>query len=84
MNCDRDTPWLPKEDCSDEKVYSKEGARVLHSGLGGGAGRGREGQGDTHAKSWAKGQAGVTLALLRIGLRYPLLLRIDDKTINTI
>nr|XP_023408245.1 protein-arginine deiminase type-2 [Loxodonta africana] len=26
VNCDRDTPWLPKEDCSDEKVYSKEGA----------------------------------------------------------
>uniref|UniRef100_G3SPK8 Protein-arginine deiminase n=1 Tax=Loxodonta africana TaxID=9785 RepID=G3SPK8_LOXAF len=24
VNCDRDTPWLPKEDCSDEKVYSKE------------------------------------------------------------
>lgn len=38
MNCDRDTPWLPKEDCSDEKVYSKEGARGLRSGLGGGAG----------------------------------------------
>lgn len=27
VNCDRDTPWLPKEDCSDEKVYSKQGAR---------------------------------------------------------
>lgn len=26
VNCDRDTPWLPKEDCSDEKVYSKQGA----------------------------------------------------------
>ena len=26
VNCDRDTPWLPTEDCSDEKVYSKEGA----------------------------------------------------------
>lgn len=25
VNCDRDTPWLPKEDCSDEKVYSKQG-----------------------------------------------------------
>uniref|UniRef100_G3UCJ7 Protein-arginine deiminase n=1 Tax=Loxodonta africana TaxID=9785 RepID=G3UCJ7_LOXAF len=24
VNCDRDTPWLPKEDCSDEKVYSKQ------------------------------------------------------------
>ncbi|XP_057641001.1 protein-arginine deiminase type-2 isoform X1 [Chionomys nivalis] len=24
VNCDRDTPWLPTEDCSDEKVYSKE------------------------------------------------------------
>ncbi|KAJ1065460.1 hypothetical protein K5549_016256, partial [Capra hircus] len=24
VNCDRDTPWLPQEDCSDEKVYSKE------------------------------------------------------------
>uniref|UniRef100_A0A8D1LNU0 Peptidyl arginine deiminase 2 n=1 Tax=Sus scrofa TaxID=9823 RepID=A0A8D1LNU0_PIG len=24
VNCDRDTPWLSKEDCSDEKVYSKE------------------------------------------------------------
>ncbi|KAM7324032.1 hypothetical protein ACRRTK_016337 [Alexandromys fortis] len=24
VNCDRDTPWLPMEDCSDEKVYSKE------------------------------------------------------------
>ncbi|XP_054435594.1 protein-arginine deiminase type-2 [Pteronotus mesoamericanus] len=24
VNCDRDTPWLPKEDCRDEKVYSKE------------------------------------------------------------
>ena len=38
MNCDRDTPWLPKEDCSDEKVYSKEGVRGLRLGLGGGAG----------------------------------------------
>ncbi|KAF0875690.1 PADI2 deiminase, partial [Crocuta crocuta] len=25
VNCDRDTPWLPKEDLSDNKVYSKEG-----------------------------------------------------------
>ncbi|XP_021055820.1 protein-arginine deiminase type-2 [Mus pahari] len=24
VNCDRDTPWLPKEDCGDEKVYSKQ------------------------------------------------------------
>uniref|UniRef100_A0A452V7Q0 Peptidyl arginine deiminase 2 n=1 Tax=Ursus maritimus TaxID=29073 RepID=A0A452V7Q0_URSMA len=24
VNCDRDTPWLPKEDLKDEKVYSKE------------------------------------------------------------
>ncbi|KAF3820269.1 hypothetical protein GH733_015778, partial [Mirounga leonina] len=24
VNCDRDTPWLPKEDLNDEKVYSKE------------------------------------------------------------
>ncbi|XP_012517928.1 PREDICTED: protein-arginine deiminase type-2 [Propithecus coquereli] len=24
VNCDRDTPWLPKEDYSDEKVYSRE------------------------------------------------------------
>ncbi|XP_054412139.1 protein-arginine deiminase type-2 isoform X2 [Pongo abelii] len=24
VNCDRETPWLPKEDCRDEKVYSKE------------------------------------------------------------
>ncbi|VTJ50685.1 Hypothetical predicted protein [Marmota monax] len=24
VNCDRDTPWLPKEDFSDNKVYSKE------------------------------------------------------------
>ncbi|XP_058409005.1 protein-arginine deiminase type-2 isoform X3 [Diceros bicornis minor] len=24
VNCDRDTPWLPKEDFKDEKVYSKE------------------------------------------------------------
>ncbi|KAK2491791.1 hypothetical protein MC885_007773 [Smutsia gigantea] len=24
VNCDRDTPWLSKEDCSDQKVYSKE------------------------------------------------------------
>uniref|UniRef100_A0A8C6A4S7 Protein-arginine deiminase type-2 n=1 Tax=Marmota marmota marmota TaxID=9994 RepID=A0A8C6A4S7_MARMA len=24
VNCDRDTPWLPKEDFSDSKVYSKE------------------------------------------------------------
>lgn len=24
VNCDRDTPWLSKEDCSDDKVYSKE------------------------------------------------------------
>ncbi|XP_053432901.1 protein-arginine deiminase type-2 [Nycticebus coucang] len=24
VNCDRETPWLPKEDCSDDKVYSKE------------------------------------------------------------
>lgn len=31
VNCDRDTPWLPKEDCRDEKVYSKEGARRAHT-----------------------------------------------------
>ncbi|XP_011361905.1 protein-arginine deiminase type-2 [Pteropus vampyrus] len=24
VNCDRDTPWLSKEDCRDEKVFSKE------------------------------------------------------------
>uniref|UniRef100_A0A2K5DE02 Peptidyl arginine deiminase 2 n=1 Tax=Aotus nancymaae TaxID=37293 RepID=A0A2K5DE02_AOTNA len=24
VNCDRETPWLPKEDCRDEKVYSRE------------------------------------------------------------
>ncbi|KAF6110510.1 peptidyl arginine deiminase 2 [Phyllostomus discolor] len=24
VNCDRETPWLPKEDLRDEKVYSKE------------------------------------------------------------
>ncbi|XP_004705457.1 protein-arginine deiminase type-2 [Echinops telfairi] len=24
VNCDRELPWLPKEDCSDEKVYSKQ------------------------------------------------------------
>ena len=80
MNCDRDTPWLPQEDCSDEKVYSKEGARGQHSGLRGWAGRGG---GDIQAKSWAKREAAVTLALLRTGLRYPLLLRTDGKTINT-
>lgn len=30
VNCDRDTPWLPKEDLKDEKVYSKEGASGTH------------------------------------------------------
>uniref|UniRef100_A0A2K6QV48 Peptidyl arginine deiminase 2 n=1 Tax=Rhinopithecus roxellana TaxID=61622 RepID=A0A2K6QV48_RHIRO len=34
VNCDRETPWLPKEDCRDEKVYSKEdpffGQRYIH------------------------------------------------------
>ncbi|XP_025780936.1 protein-arginine deiminase type-2 [Puma concolor] len=34
VNCDRDTPWLPKEDLNDEKVYSKEdpffGQRYIH------------------------------------------------------
>lgn len=35
VNCDRDTPWLPKEDCSDEKVYSKQGASGATLGDGG-------------------------------------------------
>ncbi|XP_004679411.1 PREDICTED: protein-arginine deiminase type-2 [Condylura cristata] len=34
VNCDRDTPLLPMEDCSDQKVYSKEdpffGQRYVH------------------------------------------------------
>lgn len=34
MNCDRDTPWLSKEDCRDEKVYSKEGASRTHAWAG--------------------------------------------------
>ncbi|KAG8506615.1 Protein-arginine deiminase type-2 [Galemys pyrenaicus] len=33
VNCDRDTPWLPKEDCSDQKVYSKEGASGAPGGV---------------------------------------------------
>lgn len=72
---------MPQEDCSDEKVYSKEGVWGLHSGLRGGAGRG---SGDIHAKSWAKREGSVTLALLRIGLRYPLLLRTAGETIITV
>ncbi|XP_072465172.1 protein-arginine deiminase type-2 [Notamacropus eugenii] len=24
VNCDREVPWLPKEDCSDNKVYTRE------------------------------------------------------------
>lgn len=38
VNCDRDTPWLPKEDLSDNKVYSKEGTsgpRARGGGQGG-------------------------------------------------
>lgn len=35
MNCDRDTPWLSKEDCRDEKVYSKEGACRTRARAGG-------------------------------------------------
>lgn len=36
MNCDRETPWLPKEDFRDEKVYSKEGtSRADPRGQGG-------------------------------------------------
>lgn len=40
MNCDRETPWLPKEDFRDEKVYSKEGTSRTTSGAGAGRGNG--------------------------------------------
>lgn len=40
VNCDRETPWLPKEDFRDEKVYSKEGTSRTTSGAGAGRGNG--------------------------------------------
>lgn len=61
MNCDRDTPWLPKEDLNDEKVYSKEGASRTHARNGWGDGQWK------HACSvlgWVKTEAGVTFGLL--------------------
>lgn len=51
MNCDRDTPWLSKEDCSDQKVYSKEGATgTCIWGWG---------QGGAWEYSWVEGEAGM-------------------------
>lgn len=60
VNCDRDTPWLPKEDCSDEKVYSKQGASGPHWGTVGAwcSVRGR-----------TEGEAGVYLGLQGIMLK---------------
>lgn len=41
VNCDRETPWLSKEDCRDDKVYSKEGTGRTHP-WGWGQGRAKQ------------------------------------------